>query len=396
MRKRKIAIALITALVMALTPMSVLAAPLEVTDPDAPNATGTISGNGDITPALDLDVFKVQVTTLADVGFVVDPQGLLSEADPGTFTLGPGAVYFGSSDKSNELSFKNLSSMDVDVELELSATVSGNDGGVSSNDIQLAESEDEVDDETNSTPTVYLALSVSGNDATEDTVLGAETTINETLDAIPKATVSGADVTTPGYKLEVNSSDNSGSAQEVHFAVPGTAGYYAWYELTDATVSGGDTYDSIAKSVSYTLSGRCNTVDGWSNIGSSAINTSIVWRVTEGDANAVTETRFTSGLTDDGKYSKASGEDVVVTVAMGDHTTIFDAGVKSSGIIYSVNGVYGTATLPSGIVIDDTAHTVTLKAGTLRNVPTGNRLEVYAFFDNDQNQRDILYLDVID
>lgn len=284
MRKRKIAIALITALVMSLTPMSVLAVSsndIELTDPENPSVSGNIGGDADITETVKLDVFKVKVTTLSDTDFVVDPQGLLNKADSANYKLGKGAVYFGTGDTSDEIKFQNLSSMDIGVELKVSATVSGNN-------VKMVETEEALTTETS--PAVYLALSVSGNDVSGNddvkaTFTTTEQTVNESLEAVPEATVSGNDVSgndaysSEGYALMTTDTESTAQAAGNYatVTVDGT-NKYLYYGLT----AGYDLNDADA--VSYVLSGKCNSVDAWDEAQSDEVKTNLVWKVTKSDA----------------------------------------------------------------------------------------------------------------
>lgn len=383
MRKKRIAIVLAIALIMAITPTSAFAAedPIDVTGNDT---TGTVSGNSEALPTLNKDVFKVRVSTISAVDFIIDPQGLLHEADATAYPEEGGQVYFGNGQTSKPLSFTNLSSISANVELKVSATtVSGND--TSGNNISLAASEEEL--ETATTPSVYLAVSVSNNDVTGNDAVKAvfsetkEATVTESLERVPEVSENN-----PGYQLKVSDDVPDTGVDYVTVQTDQTdesTKKYLSYELNksiDEVIEAG-----VTDSVTYVLSGKCNSVEGWSNLYEEAkVTPKIVWKVSKG--SAVTETGFTSGITD-GKYSKASNEDIVVSVAMGDHTTIHDAGINVEGVTYSVNGIFGTTKLSSqNLSIDNDKHTFTISANLMTLIDAGKEVTVYIFFDNDDTQ----------
>lgn len=245
MKKKILAIALCATMAFGTT--MVYAADTDVSsEGDATNSGSALEGDGLVEGYLSSDVFKVTLPTTTDAGIemTLDPQGLLNVIDNGKYSTGDGAIYFpGATDntKSDDIVVKNKSSFKVDVELDVAVTTGDK--------ITLVDDSAKLADAT--TPSMYLEIT---DDASAPNVkaLADATKVSTTLDAI-EYEIKTADSATDGYTQSKTE--------------PGK--YYAYLPKSA----------SDAETVTYNISGSCDSTADWSGAVDETPSISVTWTV---------------------------------------------------------------------------------------------------------------------
>lgn len=325
MRNAKRFLAAATALTMVLTPVTAFAA--EANTPDA--GKGTIEGEGQFEGYVNKEVFRIILPTVADVDFTLDPQGLLKVADAAKYTIGEGAVYFANavsgggdptySATSDAITIKNKSSYPVDVDLKV--TLKNMAEGIA-----LVE-ESALADATS--PSLYLGVKVN-DDGTPEAITKTEYTAEkqELADIMASYEVIGS-TTDPGDG-----------------AVISPNGYYYSFKL------GSSFSDDDAPSVSYYLTGKCDTVADWSEVNTSAVTAEIVWSCTK-HSGVVAETSISGSA-----YSRTNTANTYnITWA----SAVADSDKRITSILVSTDGV----TYSESLAVPTTAYSLSSDYSTL-------------------------------
>lgn len=318
MKNQKIAklVALATAATMMLTPATVFAADNDVTDKT--QASGSVSGNGQLEGYVNKDAFRVVLPTVADVNFTLDPQGLLNKSDATKYNItSKGAVYFANtpagggdptySNKSDAIKFINKSSYDVDVELSVA---------LDTGDVALVENDKIAAATVPSLNLQLIPVDTNGTDGPAVDITSASYTASPaTVTGVPE--VDGT--ITKGYEIQSTTTKPSDDA------VVSPNGYYYTYSLTSGFG------DSDAKGIAYKLTGSCDTKGDWSEITTKAVTAKVTWNITKSGELSI------SGSA----YNRQNTANTYTLKNFGDKT------IKS--IELSVDGKTATATLASNI-----------------------------------------------
>lgn len=304
MRNAKRFLATATALTMVLTPITAFAA-----ESTTPGTGTTIEGEGKFEGSVNKEVFTIVLPTVANVDFTLDPQGLLKVADSSKYSIGAGAVYFANavadgdptySATSDAITIKNKSSYPVDVDLNVTLTMT--------DDIALVE---ESALANAASPSLFLGLKIN-SDGTPDAI----TTKTYTAEKQQLTDILAS------YEV-VGSKDKPADDAD---AVASPSGYYYSFKLGDGFK------EEDAPSVSYFLTGKCDTTADWTGIDTAAVKADIVWTCTKHeDAPVITETTVSGSA-----YSRASTTNTyTVTWA----SAVADSDKTISSILVSTDGV---------------------------------------------------------
>lgn len=249
----------------------------------ADSAEGNTSGTGELEGTVLTDVFNVVLPTVADddttFNYILDPEGLIAKTNADRYagkTFEEGAtLYFANSaadaannysSKSDALTVVNKSTTDVDV--TLSATVSGVDGIVLTGDSTFA-------DDTSTS--LYLALMDGTNTAAIDAANGAS------ISAVIGAAPDGA------YEYSWNDTEQKYE-----------------YELVTGSALDAITFEDY----SFQLTGACNSKGNWSGLQDAAPVVSVTWTVKAHQDKAAPSVAQSS-------YVITAGSAVVVNVDLG-------------------------------------------------------------------------------
>ena len=270
--------------VMLCSPISVFAA-----DTTESPASGNATGDGKVEGIVNKDIFTVELPTIAEddktFNFILDPQGLIKDTSAGAYESAKfedgaslffklakadaaGNAYASSSDA---LTVTNKGSVAVDVSLTATASNLSNDA-----DTIALTSDNTFADDTSAS--VYLAL-VSG-DTTKALTSDAGATIQSSMDAV----------------------------DEKNFEVK--------YDSTNGYTYGlkADTQDSEFKTLSFNLTGVCNTsadTATWDKVKDITPSVEVTWTL----AKHTDKPEFTTGsalgtIT----YVKGSGDDALASI----------------------------------------------------------------------------------
>ena len=313
MKTRKILAALMAmSMVAAMSPMSASAIGTE-TVTSAP-ASGTGEANGSFEGKVDTDVFHVVLPTITnELNFIMDPQGLIKETMANSTNtkytskkFGTGTLFFlNATDKqdgndysntSDKLTITNKSSFDVDV--EISATVSGNGVVALTSDSTFA---------NDTSASLYLALKDVPADGSDATVAPITAENGATL----TATITGA----PSQYEVVY--DNS------KYAANNGYGY-----ALKSTATGFKTYE-------FQLTGATNSAGDWSEVGTDVVpKATVVWNVAK-HVDSYLSTKTVSASANTVTITSAANGATVnsLTFVNGDFSSTLAAGT-----FYTVNG----------------------------------------------------------
>lgn len=325
MRNAKRFLAAATALTMVLTPVTAFAA--EETTPD--NGKGSITGDVEFEGYVNKDVFRIILPTVNQMDFTLDPQGLLNVADAAKYTIAEGAVYFANavdggsptySATSDAITIKNKSSypLDVDLKVKLNNVPEG---------IKLVE-ESALANATS--PSLYLGLKVN-NDAPV-----AITSADYTAKKQQVADIMDS------YEIKFTTTDPGGG-------VASPNGYFYSFELDSAFD------DATAPSISYSLTGKCDSTADWSEVNFSSVTAEIVWSCAK-QSSVVAETSI-SGTA----YSRTNTANTY-TIAWA--SAMADSDKTITSVLGSVDGTTNSATTFASNAYSLSGNTLTIN-GTL-------------------------------
>lgn len=323
MRNAKRFLAAATALTMVLTPVTAFAA--EETTPD--NGKGSITGDVEFEGYVNKDVFRIILPTVNQMDFTLDPQGLLNVTDSTKYTIAEGAVYFANavdggsptySATSDAITIKNKSSypLDVDLKVKLNNVPEG---------IKLVE-ESALANATS--PSLYLGLKVN-NDAPVAITSADYTAKKQQV----------ADIMDSYEILSTTTDPMDGS-------VASPNGNFYSFKLDSAFD------DATAPSISYSLTGKCDSTADWSEVNFSSVTAEIVWSCAK-QSSVVAETSI-SGTA----YSRTNTANTYnITWA----SAMADSDKRITSILLSVDGT----NYPNVSVIPANAYSLSSDFSTL-------------------------------
>lgn len=214
-------------------------------------ATGNVTGAGKLEGTVDTDVFNVVLpTTTADtLKFTLDPEGLIKATSNAAYsgaTFGEGTLFFQTSSNnytntSQALSITNKSAVDVDV--KLTASITGADG------ITLSEDKTFADDTSAS---MYMAIK-TGRD--EKAITEDGLTYAATINKAPDGAYEYKYTQGTGYSYELKADTSSITFEKLEFSLTGASNSAGdWSELASVTPSVNVTWDVQKHSDSPTFS----------------------------------------------------------------------------------------------------------------------------------------------